>query len=515
MKRIHRILALVIAGFWPAFALCQDNSDLRKLQERVAALERQNPPADKQAPPSDKQAQDASAPVSASDPAPAPAPAPSKSLELKASWSNGFVAQTADKDFRIHIGGRAEFDNTWFTQDSNLLLGSSDTQRLNDGALFRRARLRADGTMYDFIDFAIEVNFANIQDASNVQDKPVQIGSVGLTDFFLTFREVPVIGNLRVGHFQAPVGLERLSSSNAWYYMERSSLYDAILGPNDYQDGVMAFDSYWDDRVTLAGSLTRVGKSSIQSFGFDAADGAYAIAGRLTGLPLYADEGRCLMHVGVGYQFAALVDHQFAIASRPLLRAGAGSGTDTPNVVATSTYFTPDEVTIVDFEWAAVWGRYSLSTEYAIAWVDNVFDTQAYTGPHGDVTYQAAYVEGGVFLTGESRQYDVKTGTWKRTVPTTNAFGSRSADCDCTHGIGAVQLVARYTWLDLVSGDPILTQTSGARAGRQQDITLGVNWYLNPQVFVMTNYVWTHIDSTVPTASGDFQGFGVRVHVDF
>jgi phosphate-selective porin OprO/OprP len=369
--------------------------------------------------------------------------------------------------------------------------------------------------MWDFIDFAVEVNFANIQDASNVQDQPVQVGSVGLTDFYLTFREVPIVGNIRVGHFQAPVGLERISSSNAWYYMERSSLYDAFLGPNDYQDGIELFDSCLDDRVTWASSFTRIGKSTVQSFGFGANDGAYAVAARLTGLPICADDGRALMHLGVGAQHAALIGDQFAVASRPLLRSGSGSGMDTPNVVATGTYLAPNGADIVDFEWAAIIGPFSLSSEYAIARVTDVSDSSNPFGPHGDVVYQAAYVEGGVFLTGESRKYDRKTGTWARTVPATNFLGKRSADDNCDRGFGAVQLVARYTYLDLVGGDPVLTPTAGARAGRQSDITLGINWYLNPQVWVMADYVWTRIDSVVPGASGDFQGVGVRVHVDF
>src|SRR5262249_16267230 len=65
-----------------------------------------------------------------------------KDRGLRAIWDNGFVAETADQSFRIHLGGRLEFDNSWFTQDNNLLLGSSPDQRMQDGTLMRRARLR-------------------------------------------------------------------------------------------------------------------------------------------------------------------------------------------------------------------------------------------------------------------------------------------------------------------------------------------------------------------------------------
>jgi phosphate-selective porin OprO/OprP len=436
--------------------------------------------------------------------------------ELKARWDNGFVAETNDKAFRVHIGGRLEFDNSWFTQDDNILVGSSPDQEMQDGTLFRRARFRTDGRLWELVDFACEVNFANIQDVSNVDNSTVQVGSVGLTDFYVTFREVPWLGNVRMGHVQAPIGLERYSSSNAWYYMERSSMFDAFYNPNDYQNGVVVFDSYLDDRVTLAGSAAWVSKSTVQSFGFGADEGNYGIGARATALPLYYDEGRSFLHVGAGYFHQALVDDRFSVASRPLLRAGAGGG-DTPNLIFTGTYFTPNGAGVANAEAALVHGPFSLSSEYSVAHVSDVFEQADFTGPRGDAMYQAAYVEGGLFVTpGDHRRYDQKTGTWTRTNPVQSAFLVKGEDGRSCFGHGAVQLVTRYTYLDLVDGDPLLTPTSGgARAGRQQDVTLGVNWYLNSQTWFMVNYVATRIDSVAPGADGDIHGVGCRLHLDF
>lgn len=436
---------------------------------------------------------------------------------LHARWDNGFVAETADQSFRIHLGGRLEFDNSWFTQDDNILIGVSPDQTMLDGTLLRRARFRADGRLWEFTDFACEVNFANIQDVSNVDNDRVQVGSVGLTDFYVTFREVPWLSNVRVGHLQAPISLERYSGSNAWYYMERSSMFDAFYNPNDYQNGIVAFDSYLDDRVTLAGSAAWIGKADVQSFGFGANEGKYGVGGRVTALPIYEDGGRTLLHVGAGYFHQALEDHRFSVASRPLLRAGAG-GTQTPNLVFTGTFFSPNGADVINVEGALVLGPFSLSSEYAVAHINDVFEqsTPDFSGPRGDVTYQAAYVEGGLFVTpGDQRRYDKKTGTWARTLPLENAyFVKHDALRNSCHG--AVQLVARYTYLDLVGGDPVLTPTSGgARAGRQHDVTLGVNWYLNSQTYFMLNYVATRIDSVVPGADGDIHGIGCRLHLDF
>src|SRR5262249_51385338 len=147
-----------------------------------------------------------------------------------------------------------------------------------------------------------------------------------------------------------------------------------FLGPNNYQDGVLVFSSCLDDRITWAGSFTRIGRATVNSFGFDAQDGKYAGAVRLTGLPVYEQDGRVLLHVGAGYQHQALVDHQFNVANRPLLRAGSGGGTDTPNVLFTGTFFSPNGADVLDLEWALVYGPFALSGEYAIAHGTNVFD---------------------------------------------------------------------------------------------------------------------------------------------
>ena len=268
------------------------------------------------------------------------------------------MLESANKGFRLHVGGRFDFDNTWYHQSADLPF------LLQDGADVRRARLRADGTIGESVDFVTEVNFANIQDVTN-EDTTTQIGSVGLTDFYATFKQVPLLHNVRVGHFQEPIGLEHLTSSNYWYYMERSPGHDAFLQPFNYVTGIMAFDAYCDDRITAAVAFTRVGKQTITPFGFGAGPGEYAGTGRVTCLPVYEDEGRELLHLGIGYSYSGTDDNNFAAANRPLVRAGAGPR-QVPNILFTGNFFTPDAVQIADAEVAAVWGRFALSAEYQL-----------------------------------------------------------------------------------------------------------------------------------------------------
>src|SRR5262249_11892800 len=154
---------------------------------------------------------------------------------------------------------------------------------------------------YAFIDYVAEVNFANIQEIPNVNNDAVSVGSVGLADFFLTFHELPGDLKLRLGHFKPMISLERYTSGNYLYYMERSAVFDAFFGPNQRQTGALLFGSWLDDRMTAATSFTRVNRQTLSNFAFDAADGLYAVGARATVLPIYEDEGRTLLHLGVNY----------------------------------------------------------------------------------------------------------------------------------------------------------------------------------------------------------------------
>ena len=88
----------------------------------------------------------------------------------------------SDKAFRLHVGGRFDFDNTWYSIEDLPF-------QLEDG---RTCAGRVCGPMgpWKECDFVTEVNFANIQDVSN-EDTSTQVGSVGFTDFYVTFKNVP------------------------------------------------------------------------------------------------------------------------------------------------------------------------------------------------------------------------------------------------------------------------------------------------------------------------------------
>jgi phosphate-selective porin OprO/OprP len=97
----------------------------------------------------------------------------------------------------------------------------------------------------------------------------------------------------------------------------------------------------------------------------------------------------------------------------------------------------------------------------------------------GDPVFGGAYVETGWFLTGETRFYRTEDGIFGRVRPKRlfrggNPF-TRKGDC------GALEIVGRYSWIDLSDGT-----VSG---GEMHNAGLGLNWYLTHASRFMVNYI--------------------------
>ena len=79
---------------------------------------------------------------------------------FKASWKHGLNFESNDKNFAVHLGGRTQID-TVFLESNPAAFGAGNNAGDNDSANFRRARLRADGTIYKTIDYVVEYDFVN------------------------------------------------------------------------------------------------------------------------------------------------------------------------------------------------------------------------------------------------------------------------------------------------------------------------------------------------------------------
>ena len=99
-------------------------------------------------------------------------------------------------------------------------------------------------------------------------------------------------------------------------------------------------------------------------------------------------------------------------------------------------------------------------------------------------------------------------------MPRQNAFWVKGEDGKPNeHGWGAWQVGLRYNYLNL--------NDKGINGGVLNDITVGLNWFLNPNTKLQFNYSVTDRHSPaspgmpIGQSDGTIQGFGMRLAMDF
>ena len=373
---------------------------------------------------------------------------------MRAYWNNGLRIDSADRNFRVAIGGRIHNDWAVFSS-ANRVEGAVGP--LQDGVEFRRTRLHVNGEIYRNVNFRAEYDWG---------------GGPTIKDLYVGVSDLPVVGNVRVGHFKEPFTLDEPTSDNNTTFMERA-LPNAFAPSRN--TGLMFHDALTKQRMTWQLGVFR----DTDDFGDNSADGKYNLTGRVTGRPWYQDGGRKLVHAGFAYSRRKATTGQFRLSGRPEAHLA-------PRFVDTGS-FDGKTLHMIGTELALVNGPVSLQSEYVRAFV---------TRPNANrVDFSSLYVQGSYFLTGEHRTYENDTAVFGRISPKQNFEG-------IGQGWGAWEIAARYSRLNL-DDQPIF-------GGKLQDVTLGLNWYLNPNTRVMWNYV--HADRIDTGRANIFQ---TRFQVDF
>jgi phosphate-selective porin OprO and OprP len=416
-------------------------------------------------------------------------------IKMNATWRDGLEFQSLDNMFRVHVGGFLAFDYGWNAASHAVQFGPGGTGELADGADFRYARIRIDGTAYEHVEWVAEFDFSNsVNNDTSTSTAP--IGSPSFSNVWVGYNDIPYIGTLRAGWQDEPISLQHPQSAKYLSFMERAPGYGTLSLTSP---GIVLLNFSADERLTWAFGLFH---AQNDSFGFGFGDGEYAETGRVTWLPWYRDEGRELLHLGIGATHRHLNDNEVDLKARPSVHTMPQ--VDEPPLANTGT-IGGTTLDAVDVELAGVCGPWTLRSEYAAIFVhDALFpDEPPPQGiPKGTLFYQGTYVELLYFLTGESDQYNRREGVFTRVIPRRN-FNFWGGEPGC----GAWQVGIRYGYLDLQNKD-----VNGATLN---DLTLGLNWFLNPNAKLQWNLAIDHRDSTPPGSSGWTYIFGGRVAIDF
>lgn len=378
---------------------------------------------------------------------------------LQWSFKDGLRIESVDKAFQLKLGGRMQFDTFFGKGDDDF--ESTTKKTLEDGSAMRRARLSLSGTIYEAIDFKWEFDWADKDGKSKILDVYAGLNGPG------------AIPSVRAGHFREPFFLEMLSSSNDVSFQERSLPLALVPQRND---GLQIFDTLLTDRLTWAAGVFR--DANDQAFGQE--DGRYAVTARVTGLPWFQDDSH-LLHLGVAASRRSPPADTVAYKSKPEANLA-------PDVVDTGNITDADKVTLLGLETALLYGPFSLQGEWVEAQVDSASkDDPKFSGLYATATWT---------ITGEPRRYRKSEATFQSPRPTANVGQG---------GIGAWETAVRWSTLDLEDG--------GVSGGEVTDLTVGLNWYLNPVTRVTWNFIRSELDRAPDDGTAEI--FEMRIQLAF
>ena len=377
-----------------------------------------------------------------------------KDETLNVYWKDGVQLRSDDKKFDLKVGGRI-FTDIMGLQESSAMNGKFGEE--TNTAELRDARINLVGSIYQDYIYRFEVDFAGG-------------GSPVIKDMYAGMKNIPYIGTFRAGQYKQPISMEEILSTANLTFMERA--LPNVFIPS-YRLGLQVNNTALSERLTWAASMYNESINDISD------SNEWSFASRVTGLPWYEDDGAKLVHLGIGYTFRN-PERTLQYRQRPEAHMA-------PYFADTGS-FAANNANILAYEAAGIYGPVFLQGEYIQDYVNK-------TNSSGYVYFQGCYAQVSYFLTGEHRQYDKAKGIFSMLRPYKNfSFND--------HSFGAWEIAARYSYLDL--------KDDGINGGELNDATLGLNWYLNPNMRIMGNYIHSHRNGV-----GDADILMTRFQVDY
>jgi phosphate-selective porin OprO/OprP len=348
-----------------------------------------------------------------------------------------------DGMFRIRLGLRFQLDTTAGEASDRL---QAQVGEIDESVDFRRARIFARGRLLRRYDFRFEYDFGADQ---------------GLKDAFLEGVKYTKYVKWRIGQFREPFSLARQTGAHGIGQLEFPLPVQALTPGRNV--GLSFRHAEADERLFWAVALTTNGQTTDDN----RSNSNVTLTARLTGLPIFRDRGRRLLHLGGAFSVRSPTGDESQVVARPEARFA-------PFFVDTGV-FPADRIVLVGAEVATVLGSTWIQAEWIRSFVD--------APDVGDPAFGGAYVEAGRFLTGESRFYRTHEGSFGRLTPNRlfhggNPFKGKGDG-------GALEITGRYSTLDLNGG--------AITGGEMHNLTLGLNWYLSAASRFMLNYIYSDV----------------------
>ncbi len=324
----------------------------------------------------------------------------------------------------------------------------------------------------------------------------------GVTDAFVRYNFSKPL-SIKFGAFKEPFSLEEATSNRYITFIQRNMMVDTFVdNPNTYKMGIganYAVDE-WNAAVSLqtepVGANGAANSSSNSNGGSNrnagSGDTNWEVNARVSGRP-WMESSSKFLHIGASGSYinvnnnynsaGAFNNGGMSFTANPNTNvdrtAILGTGALTSGTKGAAGWREVEYMTRFGAESAVVYGPFSVQGEYIQNDISGAgYKDESLSGFYGFASY---------FLTGESRAYKSSTGAWDRLKPTKNF--------DMKGGLGAWEVAGGYDSIDLNDGV--------IRGGKMSTAKFGLNWYPNPHVRFMADYVHV-LDINASAAPGTF-----------
>lgn len=408
------------------------------------------------------------------------APAAAESAPLNATAEDGIlVFESDDSAFKWWVDARVYLDIATYFDDGGLYNVPTDDDDFDDfddegyndlyemqdslpgGFLLRRARFAIKSQLWHDWYGEIDMDFAD--EAAAVKDA------------YISYRGLfGGNGRVRVGNFRQPNGLEEVTTSRNLMFMERSQGTEPfVVGRRMGLEVTRWYDTF---------------RASVSVFGADVEDYVKEaneqinFAARLNWAPIRTDDSTLLIGASGAWRKPTFIG-EFEGEKDP---SKVKFNTRPESNVSDTKFVYAGIKDVEKFnnyggELAYVNKRFLAQSEYMTASITRFGDLES-------ISYNGGYIFASYFLTNDTHGYDHKDAEFARVTPNAKK--------------GAWEVAVRYSMVDLNDADA----GSKAMNGKSNSLTLGVNYYPNPNIKMMLNYGIVDNDQYATGKDNQFNG---------
>lgn len=379
-----------------------------------------------------------------------------------------------DTAYWFSVGGRLDLDETIFSGDYKDKRGDFPS-----GAHIRRAFIKFMGGVGEYLSYNMTFNF----NGSLVRFEDAWLNYAGLCDNT----------NLRVGQFTPLTTIDnwgRYGTVNDTIFLEPSLASTTFQVPTKAL-GIWA-DTALADLFTVAATVYQPRQNadglpnsfpSQYNYQNPNRSDRLGAAMRITFSPVHTED--TVYHIGALGRFQSMNNIRFG---RPIFQQDVfatypeARARNTAQLVETERT-RAKSYNVITGEALAIWGPLMLEGEYSHAnmqrmpanvtnyfVVNNQLRTTV-TPAVGNVRFYGWHAQVAYVITGETRGYDFATGTVQNPSP--------AGSC------GAWEIAARYSNVKL--------NDKNLLGGRENNVTVGLNWFINDNVRIAANYIRANI----------------------